>query len=390
MKTFKTKSSVLVASILAVAMCSCTGGLKNNEFRLKGTFAGLTENHLVTLEYFTAEDMITDTIPHETDGFNVVLTMKETSPAYVTLVIRDVSQMSEAMILISPPIFNFFASPQSTITLQGHVEHMNLTKVSGGEYNKDLAALNVLLYDANAQMNRLHHAINKANNEADEETLTALAAEYETVKEKMMHIETQFITNNLNSPFAAFLYTQTIPLKSLEELQQDFAKFGKTARRSPFGHKIEAAIESAKATAIGVTAPNFTQIDRDGNSVSLSDYRGKYVILSFWGSWCGPCRKGNPDLIQLYNTYKNESFDILGLAGNERNRDRWLEAIEQDNLPWRQINLMENDDKHSLLNLYNVKAFPTKLLLDPEGRILAYCVGGYDEITTLLQDIFGR
>jgi thiol-disulfide isomerase/thioredoxin len=113
-------------------------------------------------------------------------------------------------------------------------------------------------------------------------------------------------------------------------------------------------------------------------------------VISFWGSWCGPCRQGHPGLVELYNKYKNENFDILGLAGNETSRERWIQAIEADGLVWRQINMRENDPDQSLARLYNITGYPTKLLLDPEGKILGFYLGSYDEMKTKLSEIFGR
>ena len=94
-------------------------------------------------------------------------------------------------------------------------------------------------------------------------------------------------------------------------------------------------------------------------------------------------------MVELYHRYKNENFDILGLAGSETSRERWIQAIEADGLVWTQINMRENDPEELIAKKYNIRGYPTKLLLDPEERILAYNLGGYDEIKALLKEIFG-
>lgn len=140
----------------------------------------------------------------------------------------------------------------------------------------------------------------------------------------------------------------------------------------------------------GAQAPAFMLTDKEGKKVSLSDYKGKYMILDFWGSWCGPCRMSHPHLIELYNKYKDRNFDILGMA-NEKDPDpaKWLKAVADDGLPWRQVNLTANESGKDVLANYNVRAFPTKILIGPDGRIGAFYVGNSHELDGKLKEIFG-
>jgi thiol-disulfide isomerase/thioredoxin len=389
MKNIKTKFSMLAVCILAVLTTSCSGGLERNEFRLKGFVEGVTENHLITYSYRHQGVGVTDTIPHENGHFDVVRTLESTDPVSVRLTIRELETPGRAMSTM-PPAVQFFVSPRATITLQGALENLSLAKVTGGMLNDDLATYNALLFDAQTRMNELQPTIAQARRDGNTEVVEALFAKAREIRTELEDIRVQFIANNPNMVFAAFLYSQNMISKNLEEMETDFAKFGPRARNSVFGQQIADAIEASRATAIGALAPDFTQIDKEGNSISLTDYRGKYLILSFWGSWCGPCRQGHPALIELYNKYKNENFDILGLAGNERDRDRWLAAIETDGLVWKQINMMENDAEQALAKIYNIRGYPSKLLLDPEGKVLAYCLGGWTEIREILSEIFGK
>ncbi len=130
----------------------------------------------------------------------------------------------------------------------------------------------------------------------------------------------------------------------------------------------------------GETTPDFTAATISGEQLRLSGLRGHYVLISFWGSWCGPCRKENPGLVQLYNKYKDanfqqaEGFEVVGI-GIEENEARWRRAIESDGLDWPYHIL----DKASSLRFFDselaqkfgVKQVPTKYLLDEKGRIIA-------------------
>ncbi len=126
----------------------------------------------------------------------------------------------------------------------------------------------------------------------------------------------------------------------------------------------------------GETAPNFTSTSPAGDKISLYDFQGKMVLLDFWGSWCGPCRKENPGLVYLYNKYHTanfksaEGFEILSV-GMEKNKERWLRAIEKDGLVW---NTHVSDLKRmrgEVGGLYRVREIPTKYLLNEEGVIIS-------------------
>jgi thiol-disulfide isomerase/thioredoxin len=141
----------------------------------------------------------------------------------------------------------------------------------------------------------------------------------------------------------------------------------------------------------GQQAPAFTLTDKDGKNLSLSDYKGKYLLMDFWGSWCGPCRQSHPHLVELYNKYKGVNFDIVGLA-SERDTlgERWRKAIADDKLTWKQANLATNSKGEEVLDDYNVRAFPTKILINPKGEIMAFYVGGSSELDDKLKEIFGK
>ena len=109
----------------------------------------------------------------------------------------------------------------------------------------------------------------------------------------------------------------------------------------------------------------------------MANLRGKYVLLDFWGSWCGPCRKSNPSLVKLYDKYKNKGFHIIGLAVNDK-EENLAKAIKEDGITWRNVNLSQNQNGSILPTIYGIKGVPSKFLIDPEGKIVLIEVG-YDE-----------
>jgi thiol-disulfide isomerase/thioredoxin len=120
-----------------------------------------------------------------------------------------------------------------------------------------------------------------------------------------------------------------------------------------------------------MTAPDFTQTDPDGKPVKLSDFRGKYLLLDFWASWCGPCRAENPNVVKAYNQYKDKNFTILSVSlDKEDAREAWLAAIKKDGMPWNHVSDLKYW-KNEASVLYTIQAIPDNFLLSPEGKIIA-------------------
>lgn len=119
----------------------------------------------------------------------------------------------------------------------------------------------------------------------------------------------------------------------------------------------------------GDMAPDFSVTLLDNKQVKLSDFRGKYVLLQFWGSWCGPCRKENPFLVNMYNKYHEKGFEILSI-GLEGDRRQWLNAIEYDGMPWPSQAMESYQFDGPVTKQYNIKSIPATFLINPEGKIM--------------------
>lgn len=164
-----------------------------------------------------------------------------------------------------------------------------------------------------------------------------------------------------------------------------FNRLSGKVKNSAAGKEYNKLLDSWKLTALGATAPQFSQNDKDGNAVNLASFKGKYVLVDFWASWCGPCRRENPNVVKAYNRFKGQNFTILGVSLDSK-RESWLKAVADDHLDWTQVSDLKYW-KNAVAAQYGVRAIPQNFLLDPNGKIIAKNLSG-DALSAKLAELF--
>ena len=188
-----------------------------------------------------------------------------------------------------------------------------------------------------------------------------------------------------SSPVAAYFVVKDFAYKlDLEGMKAARAKFDASLNGSSYILQIESMIDRMEKVQVGSVAPDFTLPDVDGNPVSLSSFRGKYVLVDFWAAWCPDCRKENPNIVAAWDKYKDKNFAVLGVS-LDRNRDQWLAAIEKDGLKWTQVSDLKYWNSDAAV-LYCIRWIPMSFLIDPEGKIVSVGLEG-EELHNKLEEL---
>jgi peroxiredoxin len=157
-------------------------------------------------------------------------------------------------------------------------------------------------------------------------------------------------------------------------------------KTSGAGKSYQKRLDNWKKVDVGVIAPDFTQPDQYGKLVKLSDYKGKYVLIDFWASWCHPCRDENPNLLKQYELYKDKNFTILSVSLDEI-KDNWIKAVKEDKLPWKQVSDMKRHNEAVVK--YGVGSIPENFLVAPDGKIIAKSLRG-EELNKKLKEVLDK
>lgn len=373
------KKMILGAFAALILMAACTSENKNG-LRVKCNLEGVGDTLIVSIG-----DQDT-TITGEAGKFDFTLPLSQVER--VVAYTPGTNRMEEQ---------NFFfltAVPGETAEVSGQLP--DNYKINGSRFYENLSLIESEAKEAKKEFDDfIADLISRRDAGESEDSLNALyESKYEVLQKATEDKIMDIIKSNSKNEAAATLVASFSDVESMRkafDLLSDEVKNGrmKDIALKPI-NELEASEqrekESAAKQAPGVEAPDFTLNDINGNPFTLSSLRGKYVILDFWGSWCGWCIKGFPEMKQYYQKYKGK-FEILGVDCSDT-EEAWKKAVSENQLPW--LHVFNPQDNKNLQESYGITGYPTKIIVGPDGKIVKTIVGEDPKFYEFLDELFGK
>ena len=382
----KTMRRILLTALATAAMLSASAANPaQGALKVKGTLKNFGDSMIVYVAEPGERPAVRDTLVLKNGAFNFDLKLDKVSE--VTLISPNMMSGKRRKYVA------FVAVPGESLELNGDLD----TKYTfgGSKFYKEYTEMTDALENAQKEMDNFIKSLNERmeKGEKQEDLMKEYQEKSPAIQEKANNAYKTFIKNHPDYEANAVIVTSLETLEEMEEAAKLMSPAVREGRMKDFymasidrlKKQKEMEEKAAKAQAPGVDAPDFTLNNLEGKPLKMSSLKGKYVVLDFWGSWCGWCIKGFPKMKEYYEKYKGK-FEILGIDCNDT-PEKWKEAVKKHQLPWLHV---YNPRDSKVTSDYAIQGFPTKIIVGPDGKIVKTITGESPEFYTLLDELFAK
>ena len=361
---------ILISLSVILLLSFCDGNKKNSSFQLKGTLSDSKAETLYLEKLGSAKQVIIDSVILDENG-NFEFTNYTPKIGFYRIKTND---KNFAMLVLDSA---------DKVTINGSVKDLgNTFKVEGSPETTIFIEYNNLSKSRDIKLDSLNKAFQllMETNKMDSKRMDSLSAIFETPYNSIINqsniLMIDKISKNTNM-YSSIMAIQALDPDKYSDLYKSLdaglsKKFPKDKNVIMF-HEV---VERMLSTNIGQFAPEISLPSPDGKEIALSSLKGKLVLIDFWASWCGPCRKEMPNVVKIYSKFKNKGFEIYGVS-LDQDKEKWMEAITKDGINWPQVSDLKYWDNVAA-KIYNVQGIPYTVLIDKDGKIIAKNLRGQE------------
>lgn len=379
---------VLAFLVIGIGLsCISEKGNQQDEFTIEGKIPGLSNGATVVVSYKDGDDFRADSAIVNNGGFTIKGKIEIPSRAVLQL------KSGEIMNPLPPGAFamrpdqvdnQIFFLDKGTTKVTGD-KNVESSKISGGKAQTEYLSLQSRLRSLNENVNALVEKLRPLFNSNDKAGIKEMSDKISDLRTKISEEGKRFVKENPGSYVSLDLvdsYIEKDP--SYDPL---YTGLSDQLKNTAVGKKWASHVASSDKTSPGMPAIDFAQNNTKGSPIALNSFKGKFVLIDFWASWCKPCREETPNIAKAYHQYKDKNFEVMSISLDDK-KEPWLAAIQKDGMSW--INLSDLKGwKNDVAVAYNIKAIPQNFLVDPSGKIVAKNLHG-EELFKKLDELLNK
>jgi thiol-disulfide isomerase/thioredoxin len=383
------KPKIIMGLCLAVALLVGAGAsAQSNKFVMTGNLSLQKMDATITLDYVLNGKPVKDTAIIKNGVFEFRGELDCAVFAHMSYISDEQSKGGDGFLMDQ---MRFFLEPGST-TING--ERLRNAVITGGTNQKLYTEYNAIIEPIKKSQQDIYSKFRDKTPTAEE--IAEAKKSYEEGNTKIYNLTLDFILKNPTAYASLVLIRNIVGYADYVKVDATLNSMSPELKAMKEWQLLNNKVKGALETSTGHKFSDFTKKDINGNDFTLSSIRGKYVILDFWGSWCGPCRQSHPHLKEIYSKYKAKGLEIIGIDCEKKKdlaqcEELWKKAVKEDGMTWIQVLNNYDIEKVDLPKIYGIQGFPTKILLDKEGKIFFRIMGSDPEkLDQKLKELIGE